>query len=141
MSGYVSARPGTRMTPRQRVDILLAERATLGRPLIFVDVPTGDRPARGTGAVHVVGPDEDQPAYRNVADYYLNRAVRTVCGLDIRRTALQGTHIGIFDDIRLCIRCHHRFGDNAWMIFDDNTQQRQDGAGIIQSIRRDKRAA
>lgn len=147
MTRYVSPRPGTRMSPRERVDILLTERKVYGRPLVFVDVPATGDGGRGTGPVHVVGPDEDQPAYRDMADYFLNRKVRTVCGLDIRRTALQGTHIGVFDDERLCRRCHHRFIahggglDAAAVIFADNTEDRQDAASVISSIRAHKRAA
>jgi hypothetical protein len=133
---YVSARPGTRMSPAQRVKILLTERTVFGRPLVFVD-----RPGVPGAAVHVVGPDEDQPAYTNVGDYLLNRRVRTVCGLDILRSPMQGTYIGTFLDSRICLRCHRRFGDNAHLIFADNTDARQANAHLIFRIRRDKEAA
>lgn len=137
MKTYVSPRPGTRMSPSQRVRILLTEREVLGRPLVFVD-----RPGGGDSPVHVIGPDEDQPAYTNIVDSLINRRIRTVCGFDIRRTAQQGSRIGTFPDDRLCHRCHHRFArhDAAALIFHDNTQDRQQAAGsIIASIRVDKR--
>lgn len=131
---YVSKRPGTRMSRADRVAILLTERKVFGRPLVF----TARHGVPGA-TVHVVGPDEDQPAYTDVADYYLNRRVRTVCGFDIRRTALQGAYVGTFDDDLLCSRCHRLFGDDGWMIFDDNTDARQDAAhGAIASMRAQK---
>lgn len=141
--GFVSAAPGTRMSRPERVKILLAERAALGRPLLFCDTPTGpDAHAEANPSkVHVVGPDEDQPAYRDFADWAMSRKVRMVCGLDIRRTPLQGTHIGTFDDRRMCWNCHAAFGEHAWMIFDDNTEDRQEAAEIITSIRASKATA
>lgn len=138
MKTYVSPRPGTRMSPIQRVRILLAEREVLGRPLVFVDRPR----LSGSAPVHVIGPDEDQPAYTDIVDCLLNRRVRTVCGIDVRRTAQQGTWIGTFPDHLLCRRCHHRFTrhDAAALIFADNTEDRQQQAGsIINGIRIDKR--
>lgn len=141
--GHVSAAPGTRMSRPERVKILLSERAVFGRPLLFCATPTGQDADADTppGKVHVVGPDEDQPAYRDFADWAMSRKVRMVCGLDIRRTPLQGTNIGVFDDRRLCWTCHAAFGDDAWMIFDDNTEERQEAAGIITSIRASKAIA
>lgn len=130
----MSKRPGTRMTRADRVKILLTERTVFGRPLLFTE-----RPGVPGAAVHVVGPDEDQPAYTDLVDHLMNRRVRTVCGFDIRRTALQGTHIGAFEDNRLCWRCHRLFGGHAWKIFDDNTEDVQGGAdAVVQRVRRDK---
>jgi hypothetical protein len=119
---YASRRPGTRMSPAERVGLLLTERAVFGRPLVFTEAP------RMGGRVHVVGPDEDQPAYTDTVDALTNRRVRTVCGFDIRRTALEGTHIGVFADRRICWNCHRWFGDRAPVIFEDNTPAVQDGA-------------
>lgn len=130
---YASARPGTRMAPDERVGLLLTERKVFGRPLVFTEAP------RMGGRVHVVGPDEDQPAYTDQADYLMNRRVRTVCGIDIRRTALEGTHIGQFADRRLCHTCHRWFGDQAHLIFEDNTPDVQgDAADAITLARQCK---
>jgi hypothetical protein len=124
------------MTPTDRVRVLLTERKVFGRPLVFVDTPADRDAARGTGAVHVVGPDEDQPAYADMADWAINRRIRTVCGIDIHRNPLQGRMIGTFTDERLCRRCHHRLGPDAWLIFEDNTDARQQNAGaVIDSVR------
>lgn len=133
MTGYVSRRPGTRMSPHDRVSILLAERTALGRPLVFTEVPS-----KPHVSVHVLGPDEDQPAYSSIRDYQDSRRVRTVCGIDIRRPALHGTIIGVFDIQRLCRTCWTAFGRNAPAIVDDNTAARQDAASIIATIRRSK---
>lgn len=131
------------MTRQERVKILLTERAVFGRPLVFCDVPRGRDadPAytAGWSRVHVVGPDEDQPAFANFSDWALNRKIRMVCGLDIRRTPLQGTRIGTFDDNRLCAICHGLFGEDGWMIFDDNDDDAQENAdAVIAHIRADK---
>jgi hypothetical protein len=131
---YVSRAPGTRMGPGQRVSILLAERAALGRPLVFTEVPS-----KPHVSVHVLGPDEDQPAYSTIRDYDNSRRVRTVCGIDIRRPALHGTIIGTFDIQRICRTCWHAFGRYATLIMDDNTAPRQEAASIIATIRRSKR--
>jgi hypothetical protein len=110
------------MSPAERVGLLLTEREVFGRPLLFTEVP------RMGGRVHVVGPDEDQPAYTDTVDALTNRRVRTVCGTDIRRTALEGTHIGVFADRRVCHTCHRWFGDQGHLIFEDNTPDVQDSA-------------
>ncbi len=117
-----------------RVEILLREHDQVGRPLVFVETDP-------SGAVHVVGPDEDQPEYTGVADYLLSRRFRVVCGRVVSLTALEGL-LGVFEDVRICQPCRQAFGENAWLIFQDNTEHVQNGApGLIASIQRSKAMA
>ncbi|MFG3710817.1 hypothetical protein [Micromonospora sp. NPDC047730] len=111
-------RPST-WTPAQRVAQLLADKNEWGWTLEFVE-------ASEFGAVHVVGPDEDQPGYADVADYLIARRFRAVCGRVISRGPLDG-YLGAWADERLCRRCRRAFGDDSWLIFDDNNDEVQPG--------------
>lgn len=121
----------SRMPVAQRVRVLLDERDRLGRPLVFFD---------RDGAVHVVGPDEDQPGYSDVADYLISRRYRVVCGIELSVRWDDG-YTEPFEDMRLCRRCRAAFGEDAAAIFEDNTERVQEGAaGVIESVRRLKQA-
>ncbi len=123
---------GRPWTAASRVEKLLAERDALGRPLVFVEASEG-------GAVHVVGPDEDQPNYENIAAYLLSRRYRTVCGTTLHLSPLDSYVIG-WDDLRLCRRCAAGFGrvhiDAGAAIFED--KDREDAPSLVARIQRDK---
>jgi hypothetical protein len=60
-------------------------------------------------AMHVLGPDDDQPGYESIADYLATRRFRAVCGRIIRLRPPDGT-AGVFDDHLLCADCRAAFG-------------------------------
>lgn len=112
------------MTRAQRAQELLRLVEMYGWTLDFI---TGrDRPGRVVPGrrVHVVGPDEDQPRYANVVEALVAKRIRTVCGLVLYLTPMDGCLGSPFPDELLCQSCHAAFGDRSHVIFGHNTEDR-----------------
>ncbi|MFI7608756.1 hypothetical protein ACIBTV_27100 [Micromonospora sp. NPDC049366] len=124
-------RPST-WSPAARVAKLLAEKNEHGRILEFV--ATHER-----GAVHVVGPDEDQPQRGDVVEQLLFKRFRTVCGHTLSMPALRGGLLPTFLDDRICWPCLRAFGERSALIFADNTDDAwAAGLTVNNQIRRSK---